>query len=242
MNIIKDLSGFRCTSHEFDKMKILTGKFDIYNPCSYCSNLQYKLEAGPAFHYVTFGRWEFPFVAEANCKNYSIIRLATKEIINFQFFDFAKKIHEVNTGMKLHCPDFNLNWWELKKEDNESKSNIIIPSKKIIYPNELSAEDFFREASYLRSDFFGMKQELRSAIKYIEKDLKIKDTKLDEWLTFTGNQMGKLTKQIDYIESNISKTDNVIFSKWAIKTVRDGFAWDSIKFVASMVRNLIIGI
>jgi hypothetical protein len=68
------ITGFRCTNHEADIKRIFAGRFDLDNPCSWCKKQEIEKNGGVAFYYAQFGRWEFPFVAEERCKNFSLKR------------------------------------------------------------------------------------------------------------------------------------------------------------------------
>ncbi len=72
---IINIDSFRCTNHSASRPTLASGRFDAYNPCSWCENRKIKGKSGSIFHYVEYGHWEFPFIAEANCQNFSLFNL-----------------------------------------------------------------------------------------------------------------------------------------------------------------------
>ncbi len=243
MALITNINGFRCTNHNPDKRKILAGKFDLNNPCSWCSNRKTNGEEKPSFYYAEFGRWEFPFIAEANCENYSLIWRSDKDLIDYNHLGMAEHIHKIQTNMASYGLDYNKNWWELDPNRTKRFNGINLQQGKIYNPHQMSSLEFFKEANQLRTDFFEIKSELRSAMKMMKERYKIHDSKLGEWLEFAGKEMGRLSHQIDELEDKPQKIEGkIIYSKWGVNTVRDGLAWDAIKSVGSLIRKALIGI
>jgi hypothetical protein len=94
MTSLIDINGFRCTNFAPSRRIIASGKFDVNNPCTWCDNRKHVGRQGPAFFYVEYGHWEFPFIAEANCANFSLIVRPDSLTLDAEILRNAKKVHE----------------------------------------------------------------------------------------------------------------------------------------------------
>jgi len=243
MGLITNINGFRCTNHEPEKKKILSGKFDLDNPCSWCKNRQSENSEGPSFYYAEFGRWEFPFVAEANCANYSLIWKSEKDLIDATHLDMAKNIHKIQTHISSFGRAYEKNWWEFDSRKTRNFNGINLKNGMIYYPNEMSGVEFYKEANELRTDIFEFRHEMKRNMEILRKQHGIYDSAIDDWLEVTGKSMRELSNQIDYLEDNPRKRQSTsVYSKWGVNTIRDGLAWDSIKSVLRIIKTAIIGI
>jgi len=94
MILITGIKGFRCTNHKTSKRKTLARKFNIDN---YCANTKIEGKPKSASYYVEHNCWEFPFIAETSCKNYSLIWKNNQAGFDFDPFNMVKYTHTAQT-------------------------------------------------------------------------------------------------------------------------------------------------
>ncbi len=235
---VYDIAGLRCTNHLPNKKTIVSGVFDIYNPCSWCSNRKNKGTPGPAFHYVEYGHWEFPFVAESTCQHFSLIHTSHTVTIDPRVWERAKAIHDQRNRIADLGRRFSTHWaaYDFADDITIQGENI---DDRIIYPNSLSAEAFFSEASRLRIDFFSLKMELRNSRETLEKEWKVKTTQMEVWIQHISKQMGILTQQIDELESSRDSLSLKTVSKWAFGGVTGSAAWEGLKWTKNVIVEIL---
>lgn len=236
------IDGFRCTNHSPSRHKLATGRFDAYNPCSWCENRKHKGKKGPSFHYVEFGHWEFPFIAESNCDNFSFIALANTAQIDPVAWSNAVEIQKQRNkiavlGRKYSARD----WTAFSPDEVPDFMGTPVEAGAVRYPYEMSPPKFFREANSLRSDLYELLYDLREVSDTFKKQMGIRETRIDTWLSTMSTQLGNITKQIDEVEIKGRKSGFAIFSNWAFNTVSGGVAWDGLKTISRIVGELLRG-
>ena len=238
MSEIIDISGFKCTNHIPSKKVIVSGVFDIHNPCTWCENRENIGGRGPIFHYVEYGHWEFPFIAEANCHNFSLIHTEETIVIEQTAWDKAKQIHEQRNKIATLGIQYSHQWVAYDFNDDAVKFNFSKEDDTIIYPNQFTAEQFFEETSRLRSEFFSLKMELKRTKIHIQKEWNVQTTQIENWIKHSSQQMGILSKQIDELETNKESLSVRTVSRWAMGGVTGSAAWDSLKWTKDIIFEL----
>lgn len=239
MSEIIDISGFRCTNHAPSKKAIASGIFDIHNPCSWCVNRKQKGRRGPVFHYVEYGRWEFPFIAETTCINFSLIHTAKTVTIDREAWRKAREYHAHRDRISQLSSKYKDHWMAFDFADPELKFAFNATDSRIIYPHGLNAERFFREASDLRADFFRAKMDLQKFHQEFSRTWSLRSTGLDRWMSHISFQMKTLSEQIDEIESNRDRIDLRTVSRWALGGVTGTAAWETSKATRKIIFELL---
>lgn len=235
-----DLTGFRCTNHAPNHQALASGVFDVENPCTWCLNRKHDGYVGPAFHYVEFGRWEFPFIAESNCRNFSLILRPGTPRIDPKVWRKAREAHEHRNRIAELGRHYAAHWLAFDPADDAPTVAGTTPAAgQIVYPNAISATEFFREASTLRAELFAVRQEINAAVVRLHGHHEFRDTRLEYWIATTARALGQLTKQIDALESAQPRTRFAVVSRWAVNNVAGNAAWDSLKWVTRLVAEIV---
>lgn len=238
MSRIIDLKGFKCTNHSVNVTLLSTGRFDVYNPCSWCKNHKTKGKKGASFHYIEYGHWEFPFIAEENCQNFSLIS-SNNINIDPKLWKHAMDIHnQRNKISEMGRKYSNKNWAAYSPSEVSNFMGDKLHSDEITYPHKMSPTEFFREASTMRIEMFELVHSLRETSSIFHKKMGIRDSQIDNWLMVMSGQLGEITRQIDELESKKSKSGLSIFSSWAFSTVSGGIAWDGLKEISQILARL----
>lgn len=226
-----DISGFRCTNHAVAVETLASGVFDVDNPCSWCKNREHAGRPGPAFHYVEFGRWEFPFIAEANCANFSLIIRPGAHQIDPAAWRLAKETQEKRNKAAELGRQYVRQWLAYQESEAPLVGATTPRSGRVLYPHDMGAVAFFREISQLRTEFFALKQELIVLVRQFRDHLGVRETNLDQWLASTSQTLSELARQIDELESKKEQTCLAIVSRWAVSNVAGNALWDSLKMI-----------
>ena len=234
MEII-DLKGFQCVNFQENLDSILAGKMDVYNPCSFCKNRKNKSTPGPAFFYKQYNHWEFPFVAESNCSNFSAI--LTGSINSYSSTNFKVYNEVLNQKNKINDigRKYNLNWAAFEDEEILSFLNLNIVKGKVTYPYNLSATEFYREVNSLKSDIFEINLNIKDLLKKFELEYNIRDSKLDHWINETEKNFSIVLREIEFFEDSIYKSKFNVISKWILNTVASGVTYDQIKHIIKLI-------
>lgn len=239
MSRIININGFRCTNHSPSRKILATGIFDVQNPCTWCANRKHEGQAGAAFHYVEYGNWEFPFIAETNCKNFSLLSLAGTEKLDPYAWQTAKEMQNQMNRIAKIGRQYSYHWLAYDEKDGSKFTRNSWRRGEILYPNNLTASEFFKEASLLRSDLFQLKSELGDLTYKFRKQWGIHDSRLDAMLPTLSKQMGVLTRQIDEMESKKQQSPLMVFSKWALRNVAGEVAWESLKWTSRIIYEIL---
>jgi hypothetical protein len=233
-----DLLGYSCKNFKTSDEILLSGRFDIYNPCSWCKNRKHLGPRGAIFHYVEYGRWEFPYIAESNCMNFSLISSVGERDIDQTLLKMASTIHQQRDHIAEIGKHFSENWYAFNPKDVDQFMGYKLYPGKIIYPKGLSVSEFYREVISLRSDFFDIKISLKELSKYQKNKTGISDS-LEIYIYNLGKQMGLLNKEIDYLESSKKISKYSVIQKGTITSVLGSAAWDGFKLVGNTLCNIL---
>ncbi|HKO97858.1 MAG TPA: hypothetical protein VJU86_12745 [Pyrinomonadaceae bacterium] len=239
MSGIININAFRCTNHVPNHQVLGTGIFDIQNPCTWCGNRKHTGQVGSAFHYMEYGNWEFPFIAETNCKNFSILSLVGTEKIDPRAWQAAKEIHDRRNRIAEIGRRYSYHWLAYDEEYASKFTRSGWHKGDILYPTNMTPAEFFKEASLLRSDLFQLKSELGALTAKLRNQWNIRDSRIDEWAAVTSKQMGLLTKQIDELESKKHQSPLTVVSKWALRNVAGDVAWESLKWTSKIIYEML---
>ncbi|HEX5718588.1 MAG TPA: hypothetical protein VF179_20680 [Thermoanaerobaculia bacterium] len=216
-----------------------SGAFDVENPCTWCANRKHKGQAGPAFYYLEYGRWEFPFIAEANCENFSLIVRPGVAPPDKAAWTAARTIHNHRNRIGEIGREYQAQWQAFSVGEVPPVAGRVPSTGRVTYPSNKAPDEFFREVNSMRSDFFALKQELQGVTREFREEWGIRDSKLDSWLIQNSKILGHVAKQIDELESTRVPSRLAVISRWAFNNVLGNAAWESFRFVTSLVGEML---
>jgi hypothetical protein len=241
MSII-NIDSYRCTKFNFSHERLATGKFDINNPCTFCTNRKAKYKEGSAFFYSEFGRWEFPFVAEATCKNFSLIHVPTSKLITPVELKTAQEMHKHYNRVSKIGKKYDNHWFAFDPNEVGSFQGIHLNVGDVVYPNGLSSVEFYREFCSFRSDIF----EIVMEIKNMGNSLKREFGGLNQNFINVLNQQERSFKecllQIEKLEDSRDNFNLSTISKWASNNIGGNLAYDVLKMSIGTIRKLVFGL
>jgi hypothetical protein len=91
----------------------------------------------------------------------------------------------------------------------------------------------------MRSDFFGLRQELQGVTREFRENWGIRDSKLDSWLDQNSKILGQVARQIDELESKRVPSRLAVVSRWAFNNVLGNAAWETFRFVTTLVGEML---
>lgn len=235
------LDGFRCTNHMVDKTKLAAAQFDIHNPCSWCRNLELKRGAAPAFYYREFGRWEFPFVAETTCKNFSLLALSrsARGSVDRAALVAAQEVvasrNRILTLKGKLSPD---NWTAFNPREVATFLGEPVVAGTVRYPGGMPDVQFVREANALHADCYELAAHLRNSTAAFRKEVGIRDSRMETWLATVSKQMADLKGDIQAVEEARDTSPLHVLSNWGFNTVAGGLAWDGVKEAARVIAEI----
>ena len=240
--MVINTGSFLCQNLRLDERVLVTGIFDADNPCSMCANRRHIGTVGKTFHYVSMGRWEFPFVAERNCKNFTLIAKPGSvapdlKQLRATIADFESKNRIREVGDK-----FSELWAALHSKQVGEPLRSVLESNRVVYPGQMAATQFHREANELSSDLFEVRDQLGSFLKEARARWGVQDSKLDNWIGITSRKLRDLRNQIDDLETRPQSNGPTPISRWAFQTVAGGIAWDGFKRIVQVLRRLAGGV
>ncbi len=235
---IIDIKGFRCVNFTPCRTTIASGRFNVDNPCSWCKRRTHKGRMNIAFHYVEYDYWEFPFIAEATCTNFSVIKLTDQTTIDPEIWQAVKTINEDRNRISEIGKRYARQWVALDSYQFHEFQGLKILPGQVLYPTLMTASDFFRQANDLRSDLFDFKLELKEHQTIIFKKLDVQNSRLADWLVNTTDLLKTLTRQIDDLESVRPEHPLSVVSRWSFQTIAGGVAWDTMKSLSHIIAGI----
>jgi hypothetical protein len=233
------IDGYRCIMFEPSKKVIFSCRFDLQNPCSWCKNRLHIGEEGPAFFYSEYGHWEFPFIAEPNCSNFTLLTRPGVKFFNQNDIKFANEVQKNRNKIAAIGAKYGFQWSAYIEQDISRFMDIQFEEGKLYLPKGLTTSKFYREIGNLKSDFFEMRLELRDNIRSLKSSNQFRDDRLEKWMERTENMLKNCMIQTEELEDIKEKNNFSIFSNWGIKTLAGGVAYDSIKTMGRIIGEIL---
>lgn len=245
MDLLTDFSTFECVHHAVDHEKILSTIFDIYDPCSFCKNRRTisNNSAGIGFYDQRQRKWEFPFVFEANCQNFTR-KVHGNQLVFYDYAgDLANEIRFITYKPSRFGPDFDRNFYEIELANLRgiTFNRRPIDSRSLIYPNDWTGAEFSREMLGLREELDKLIRLSSKAQNSRSRNFNIRTDNIETFASDLSYNLELLGGQIDILTTHINKQDrrepiHVHIMKFVSNTVFGGALWDIMK---SMTQGLI---
>jgi hypothetical protein len=239
-----NINSFRCTKFDLSTEILVTSQFDINNPCSYCNNLKREgvsSERGVAFFYREFGRWEFPFVAEASCQNFSLIYTSGSKTISKKELEIAHQFYKNFDRINRLGHKYDVHWAAFDPREVSRFQETKLEAGRIYYPHGVSAVDFYKDLTKFRSDIFELRTELKQEMSKFSKKFGIVDRNVCRWVEDTQKALNTCLRQIEELEEKPPENIFATISKWGFDNIGGNLAYDVVKMTFAIIRKAVLG-